>query len=269
MSERRRDGSRITIRPIEPDDREALAAAFERLSPQSRYRRVFAPMAPLSERALQYLTCVAHHDHEALVATDAETGGGVGVARYVRTGPEVAEPAIAVVDDWQGRGLGGCLLDALADRARDEGIRRFEAPVLASTDEALHLLARLGQTSRRTEGREIHVTIELPAQRGAGDRWRALLRHVARGSAQPVRTLLGRLAPRRRGAPDDRRRNVIVVGTDGSDHAAVAVEAAGELAGVSGATLEVVGAHRFFAADQAPLEGVVRDASETLRARGL
>ena len=59
------------------------------------------------------------------------TGEGVGVARYVRTGPDVAEPAIVVVDGWQGRGVGSRLLDALVKRAREEGIRRFQAPVSA------------------------------------------------------------------------------------------------------------------------------------------
>src|ERR1019366_398783 len=115
-----RDGSRVVIRPIEPD--------------------------------LDYLTCVDHHDHEALVAVDAETGEGVGVARYVRTGPDVAEPAIVVVDDWQGRGAGSRLLDALVERAREEGIRRFQAPVLAYNAEAIHVLEALGQTTRKQQG---------------------------------------------------------------------------------------------------------------------
>jgi hypothetical protein len=45
-----RDGSRIRIRPLEPDDRDELAAGFERLSPESRYRRFFGPMKQLSAR---------------------------------------------------------------------------------------------------------------------------------------------------------------------------------------------------------------------------
>ena len=46
----------MVIRPIEPDDRAALAEGFERLSAESRYRRFFAPVPHLSEHDLDYLT---------------------------------------------------------------------------------------------------------------------------------------------------------------------------------------------------------------------
>ena len=60
--------------------------------------------------------------------------------------------------------------------------------------------------------------------------WRALLKHFAAGAVEPARSLLDRASPRRPSAPADARRNVIVVGSDGSDHAADAVEAGAELA---------------------------------------
>src|SRR3954447_19399843 len=110
----------VVIRPLEPADREELAAGFARLSPESRYRRFFAPVAQLSERQLDYLTRVDQHDHVALVAVDDETGEGVGVARFVRTAPGVAEPAVVVADDHQHQGVGRALLDRLVERAREE-----------------------------------------------------------------------------------------------------------------------------------------------------
>ena len=220
----------MVIRPIEPDDRAALAEGFERLSPESRYRRFFAPVTHLSEHDLDYLTCVDHHDHEALVAIAQATGEGVGVARYVRTGPDVAEPAIVVVDDWQGRGVGSRLLDALVERAREEGIRRFKAPVLAYNADAIHLLERLGQTTRKHQGREVELTIDLPDAQAAA-RVRPLLRQFATGALEPARILLERLWPRRRGAPGDPERNLIVVGTDGSEHAAAADRDGGRAGG--------------------------------------
>jgi GNAT superfamily N-acetyltransferase len=109
-----RDGARVLIRPITPDDREALRAGFERLSDESRYRRFMSPIPRLTDGQLDYLTRIDHHDHEALAAVDSTGDGGiVGVARFVRSGEAEAEPAIVVADDWQGKGLGTALLEAL------------------------------------------------------------------------------------------------------------------------------------------------------------
>src|ERR1700760_834581 len=123
----------VEIRPIEPDDRDALARGFDRLSEQSRYRRFLSPRGPLSHAELSYLTEVDHHDHEALVAVDPETEEGVGVARFIRSpeDPAVAELAVAVADDWQGQGVGSVLAAELAKRARYEGITCFTALALA------------------------------------------------------------------------------------------------------------------------------------------
>jgi RimJ/RimL family protein N-acetyltransferase len=194
-----RDGSRVAIRPVEPDDREMLAEGFRRLSPESRYRRFFAPMPALSERQLNYLARVDHHDHEALVTVDPVTGECVGVARFVRTAPGVAEPAIVVADDWQDRGVGSRLMGALVERAREEGIRRFEAPVLASNHEAIRVLERLGSTTRRPAGHEVELLIDLPQERAMPD-WRALLKHSPPRSSQSARcsTGPGRVARARR-----------------------------------------------------------------------
>lgn len=264
-----RDGAVITIRPIVPDDREELRDAFERLSPESRYRRFFGPMAELSDRELDYLTQVDHHDHEALVAQDPD-GTGIAVARYVRTAAAVAEPAVVVADDWQGRGVGLAVLQALVRRACEEGIERFEAPVLATNTEAIRVLERLGQTTVRRAGREVQLIIALPAGDTGPGQWRALLAQFAAGALEPARTVIERMWPRRPGAPTDARHNVIVVGTDGFPDSGSALAQAAELAALSGARLEIVGAYRFMSGDHAEVVGAaVREAASSLRARGL
>ncbi len=176
----------LEIRPIEPDDKAALVRGFERLSSQSRYRRFLSPHGRLTLRELRYFTEVDHHDHEALVALDPLSGEGVGVARYVRAeqDPAAAELAVAVIDDRQGQGVGTRLVSQLADRAREEGIERFTALVLAENQLMLNLLEEIGQvTTGEDEAGAVQVVVELP-ETGLG-RLTGLLRALARGELRP------------------------------------------------------------------------------------
>ena len=119
----------MLVRPIDPDYKGRLLDAFARSSPESRYRRFFSPTPRLSAAQLGYLTEIDHHGHEALQAVDPRTEQGLGVARYVRSpdDPTLAEVAVAVVDEWQGRGLASMLMHDRAARAREEGIARMSA----------------------------------------------------------------------------------------------------------------------------------------------
>jgi RimJ/RimL family protein N-acetyltransferase len=173
------------VRPIEPADKGALTAAFERLSEQSRYQRFMTSISELSESQLHYLTEVDHHDHEALVAFDRESGDGVGVARFVRLDDSIsAEAAVTVIDEWHGRGLGTALCQLLAERARDEGIERFTALLLASNEQMHDVLAALGPAHviSRDAG-TVEVEVEIP-ERGIGPHMAGVLRVVAGGTVE-------------------------------------------------------------------------------------
>jgi len=176
-----RSGDRVLIRPIRPGDKAGLQEGLDHMTLESRYRRFFSPLRELSGRQLRYLTEVDHCTHEALVAIDLDSGDGIGVARFIRwaNDPTAAEAAVAVVDDWQGRGVGTALLHALADRARDEGVERFTASVLAGNSPMLELVRRLSDTavinSTGTEA-EVHVKLR---RRGIA----AVLSHAIRLTA--------------------------------------------------------------------------------------
>jgi GNAT superfamily N-acetyltransferase len=171
------------VRAIRPQDSQGLLEGFQRLSPESRYRRFLAPLAKLGRAQLRYLTEVDHHDHEALLAIDPETRNGLGVARFVRSreDPAVAEVAVAVADDWQGRGLGTALLHDLAGRAREEGIRRFSASVLAENSAVIEMVFKLGdaQVTSRHDG-VVELLLDLP-QKGITETLRHTVRAAARG----------------------------------------------------------------------------------------
>jgi RimJ/RimL family protein N-acetyltransferase len=195
-----RDGAEVRVRPIEPSDRDALAAAFERLSDESRYRRFLGPVEHLGPSMLRYLTEVDNHDHEALAAFD-RGGNLVGVGRWVRErdGPgDRAEAAVTVADDWQGRGLGTALTALIAERALDEGIDRFTATMLAENREMLDLLTSVGSvavTGREGSTVEVEVALE-PERPGAGRGLYRLLRATASRVAAIADPLLPGGGPR-------------------------------------------------------------------------
>jgi RimJ/RimL family protein N-acetyltransferase len=176
-----RDGAQVDVRRIEPGDADALRAAFQRLSLESRYERFLSPLDHMSTAMVRYFTEVDHHDHEALVALDPADDRLVAVARFVREPdePEVAEAAVTVADDWHGRGLGTAMLAELAERAREEGVKRFTAYVLARNDDMIDMLFRLGPAKvvDRQNG-AVQIVAELPPA-GVSDQLHELLKLAA------------------------------------------------------------------------------------------
>jgi len=269
-----RDGARVMLRSIAPEDKPLLAAIFDRLSEESRYRRFFTTKTQLSTAELDYFVDLDHTDHEAIVAIDRSSGEGLGVARYIRSNedPHAAEVAVTVADDWQGRGLGRALLDRLTYRARRAGVRRFSAMVQSDNPASLGLLAGVGATERRVGGGLVDLVIELPPKRGMGAQLTRALRAAAAGTLVPARTLAHRVAdagpsplpPGRAGRPI----RTIVVGVDGSETGAQALAVASGLAGVLGAAVHVVNAYGVL---QAPsdAEAVLAAATRAARAEGL
>jgi len=194
------DGTRVVLRHIRPDDAPELARDFERLSPESRYRRFFGGMTHLSEAALRYLTEVDGKDHVAIVATcdspDLKTETGLGVARFVRLHdePTVAEAAVTVVDDMQRQGLGRLLAATLAIAAHERGIRTFRAEVLADNEPMVSLLHEVGARALATDAGVVTFDIPLEPWKNQPGGLVDRLFHAAAGSAASVVVLLRRLA---------------------------------------------------------------------------
>jgi len=143
------EAPRITIRPLEPTDRRVVEFTFGHLSERSRFQRFFAPKPALSPRDMRRLLNVDHWHHEALIAFSPPPRAPVGIARYIRLDEfDAAEVAIAVVDDWQRRGVGMALLAALTERARRAGIRCFHMSMLRENVGARALARKFGPPSQ-------------------------------------------------------------------------------------------------------------------------
>ena len=86
----------------------------------------------------------------------------VGGGRYVVARPLTAEVAFAVVDEFQGQGLGSALMRHLITIARDAGLKEFIAEVLPDNAAMLKVFEKSGLslTSKR-EARVVHVVLPL------------------------------------------------------------------------------------------------------------
>lgn len=131
-----------TLRPLEPGkDDERMQRLFYRLSPETIYRRFLTHYSDPS--ALRPLLDVDGHARVAVVAVDAD-GEIIGVGRYslLTADPSVAEIAIVVQDESQGRGIGLQLLTELARTAKDAGVHSFTGTMLSTNDACARLMVR-------------------------------------------------------------------------------------------------------------------------------
>ena len=155
------DGGTVHLRPIMPTDAAALIEFHNGLSVRTRYLRFFSAYPRMPERDVIRFTTVDHRDRVALVALLADKI--IAVGRYERTpGTDEAEVAFVVADAHQGRGIGSVLLEHLAAAARERGIRRFTAVVLAENDAMLRVFRDAGyQASRHVEYGEVSLDFEI------------------------------------------------------------------------------------------------------------
>jgi len=136
------DGGVARLRPIRPDDAELLVEFYDRVSPESKFLRFFAPYPRLSARDVARFTQVDYIDRVAFIITLGEQM--IGVGRYDRIEDDQAEVAFLVEDAHQGRGIAQLLLEHLADAARERGITRFVAEVLPQNRRMAQVFADAG-----------------------------------------------------------------------------------------------------------------------------
>ena len=138
-------GERLLIRPIRPADAAEHDAFFHRLSPEDIRRRFFAAVRELTPAQLDKFTRLDNDRDIALIAVREETGQTVAVARLAREAdPLVAEFAVIVQHDLQGRGLATHLLQRLFDWAPQHGVREVVGEILAENAVMIDLARHLG-----------------------------------------------------------------------------------------------------------------------------
>jgi GNAT superfamily N-acetyltransferase len=162
--ERLRAGQSFEIRALRLQDEAALVAAIKGVSTQSLFRRFFAVRREFTDREIAFFVNVDFVDHVALVAIVEKDGRSeiIGGGRYIVVKPGIAELAFAVVDGYQGQGVGSALMRHLAAIARDAGLRELIAEVLAENSPMLKVFANSGlPLTTRCDADVVHVTLQL------------------------------------------------------------------------------------------------------------
>jgi RimJ/RimL family protein N-acetyltransferase len=162
--ERLRDGSRVEIRALRPDDRTRLIAAIGRTGTDSLFRRFFAVKRSFTEQEIEFFLNVDFVGHVALVAVTEENGQPeiVGGGRYVVLQPGTAELAFAVIDQYQQKGIGTVLMSHLISIARESGLKELVAEVLPDNTPMLKVFRSSGlPIDIQRQSGAVHVVLSL------------------------------------------------------------------------------------------------------------
>jgi acetyltransferase len=149
----------IVTREASPDDFDRyFEEGFRELGPESRHLRFFTAVRELTPELKARLRNVDGWNHAAIIAFDAAVqlpnhpeGKPVGVARWIGGEHGPPELSVTVIDEYQGLGVGGRLMDALLALARKRGVQRIIADVLRENSGMRALVNRYRAVVQRSD----------------------------------------------------------------------------------------------------------------------
>jgi len=148
-----KDGVKVFFRPIKPTDEAMMQELFYSLSEDSIYYRFFHRAQVMPHKKVQRFTTIDYQKDMAIVGLVEENGREkiIAVGRYASE-PEsnMAEAALLIQDDWQGKGIGTWLLKYLIQIAKSRKIAGFKAQVMADNRAPLQMAHKTGYTVETT-----------------------------------------------------------------------------------------------------------------------
>ena len=158
-----RDGKRLLLRPIRPEDEPNHHALVAQTAKQDLRFRFFTAISEMPHDQMARLTQIDYVREMAFIAVPADEPGRetFGVVRLVADADnDTAEFAILVRSDAHGMGIGRALMAKMIAYARDRGLRRIVGEVLAENRPMLKLAEALGFRRARFVDSDI-VELEL------------------------------------------------------------------------------------------------------------
>ena len=164
VTEQLRDGRKVEIHALRPDDKDDMLAAIGRTGMQSLQRRFFVAKRGFSEREIAFFMNIDFINHVALaaLANEGDRDVIIGGGRYIVTEPGKAEIAFVVIDDYQGQGVGTLLMRHLAIIAGKAGVKELVAEVLPENAAMRKVFGKFGfQPRRGQDPKVIHLVLAL------------------------------------------------------------------------------------------------------------
>lgn len=158
------EGETITIREACSDDKDALVRFYESLREETVYTRFFTIIRYFQP----YVERVLSKSRSVVVVAEAEDGRIVGVAEAVADDGD-AESGIAVLEAYQGRGVGKALARAILKLAAEKGFRRLYGYIMSGNYRAYRLARRFGARVVENYGDLILMEIPVGGQGDPGD----------------------------------------------------------------------------------------------------
>ncbi|MDP3416485.1 GNAT family N-acetyltransferase [Falsiroseomonas sp.] len=148
-----KSGEVLMVRPVRPEDAEAHAEMFRRLTPEDVRWRFFSQLRELPAVQVARLTQIDYDREMAFVAMRRRADGAedmLGVSRLIREADgRSAEFAVVVDRAMKGQGLGRHLMQRLFDWAAATGIEEVVGLILSDNVPMLSFMRALGFTTRR------------------------------------------------------------------------------------------------------------------------
>lgn len=141
-----KQGRKVQLRPIRPEDGESIKKMVRDMSAESRYFRFMHAINALSPQLVAQFTKLDYDRQMAFVAVqDSGKGEVVGVSRYtMSTDRQHAEFAVSIADSWHGEGLASSLMKLLIEHATAQGLQAIIGDVLHTNSPMRGLMKSLG-----------------------------------------------------------------------------------------------------------------------------
>ncbi len=157
-----KDGRKIKVRPIKPEDEPLLLDLFDAFSKETWRHRFFCPMKEITHEDIVKYANIDYRREIAIVGELEDENKIIGMGRLIiEPGENTGEFAVVVGDPWQRLGLGQKLLESIILIARDRELEKIWGAVLRRNGPMINLCKKLGFKTKIESEDTVKVILEL------------------------------------------------------------------------------------------------------------